>query len=111
MKELRNRCWINVDGEKYFGPGPLRLLQFIEQEGSLAKAAKAMGMSYKKAWDMVDQLNKKASSPVVVSKKGGSKGGGTEITERGKQLMDGYTALERKLDSVLADNIHLLDII
>ena len=56
-KQLRVRCWIDIDGERFFGPGRAELLELIHETGSISKAAKAMGMSYKKAWAMVDGLN------------------------------------------------------
>lgn len=111
MKELRFRCWISINEEKFFGPGPMQLLQLIEQEGSLSKAAKAMGMSYKKAWDLVNQLNEKSSKPMVISTKGGAKGGGAEITAHGREVMAGYSALTRKIQSVISANDSLLKLI
>ncbi|MEQ8471146.1 MAG: LysR family transcriptional regulator [Marinoscillum sp.] len=111
MKGIRFRCWIDIDGEKYFGPGPVQLLQLIEQEGSLSKAAKAMGMSYKKAWDIINHLNDKATDPIVLSKTGGSKGGGAQLTIRGKQLIESYLELTSKLEAVVAENKQLLDLI
>ena len=57
-------------------------LSTLKKSGSIVNAAKAMGMSYKKAWAMVDDMNSKAKEPYVVAKKGGRRrGGGTELTE------------------------------
>lgn len=75
LKEIRFRCWISVEGEKFFGPGRMELLGHIHSEGSLSRAARKMGMSYKKAWDMVNDLNSRGSKPFVLLKKGGEKGG------------------------------------
>ncbi|MBL3657669.1 winged helix-turn-helix domain-containing protein [Fulvivirga sediminis] len=111
MKEIRFRCWINVDEEKFFGPGPLQLLQLIEELGSLSKAAKTMGMSYKKAWDIVNTLNSKASEPIVLSQKGGAKGGGAEITEKGRQIMKSYSELNKKIETLLSEEKHILDLL
>lgn len=71
-KQIRIRCWIDIDGVKFFGPGRAELLELIDQEGSIAKAAKKMGMSYKKAWDMVDEMNTRGVKPFVISRKGGA---------------------------------------
>ena len=101
-KEIKMRCWIDVDGSKFFGPGRLELLQEIERSGSIASAAKAMGMSYKKAWAMVEEMNARGSRPYVITQKGGSKGGGTQITETGKRVMKVYADLVDKLDVVVA---------
>ena len=100
-KEIRLRCWIDVDGAKFFGPGRLELLQEIERSGSIASAAKAMGMSYKKAWAMIEEMNARGSRPYVITQKGGAKGGGTQITETGKRVMKAYTELVTKLDAVV----------
>ena len=108
-KEIRLRCWIEIDGKKFFGPGPLQLLELIEREGSLAKAAKAMGMSYKKAWDIVTDLNARGTAAYVISKKGGEKGGGAELTESGRAVIARYRGLVEKLTAVVEEEKELLD--
>ena len=75
-KQLRVRCWIDIDGERFFGPGRAELLQLIQETGSISKAAKSMGMSYKKAWEMVEGLNANGRKPYVIAHKGGRKGWG-----------------------------------
>ncbi len=100
-KEIRLRCWIEVDGKKFFGPGPAQLLELIQQEGSIAKAAKIMGMSYKKAWDIVTDLNSRGKSPYVISRKGGEKGGGAELTDTGKEAVRRYRELVDSLNVVV----------
>ena len=74
-KELRNRCWIDIDGKKFFGPGRAQLLVMIDKNGSLSKAAKEMGMSYRKAWSMVEDMNQRGQQPYVELHKGGTQGG------------------------------------
>ena len=102
------RCWIDVDGVKFFGPGRLELLQEIERSGSIASAAKEMGMSYKKAWAMVEEMNTRGSRPYVITQKGGTKGGGTQITATGKRVMKAYSELVTKLDAVVAKHSGVL---
>ena len=85
MKELRFRCWVDDDGEKFFGPGPAQLLAYIDEEGSLAKAAKRMNMSYKKAWNLVSTLNNNGSEPYVISQKGGQKVVGQNLHLKAKK--------------------------
>lgn len=108
MNNIRFRCWIENDGEKLFGPGPAQLLKLIDQEGSIAAAAKQMNMSYKKAWDIINNLNNALSEPVVISQKGGSKGGGASLTTRGKNLINTFDALNLKLKATLEDNQEIL---
>lgn len=110
-KELRFRCWIEVDGTKIFGPGPAQLLELIDQEGSIAKAAKSMGMSYKKAWDLISDLNVRGTHPYVISHKGGEKGGGAELTEHGRIFLEKYREILMKMDSLISSESDLLDLL
>lgn len=110
-KQIRLRCWIEIDGEKFFGPGPAELLEGIEREGSLAKAAKQMGMSYKKAWDIVDHLNSQSKNKFVESHKGGEKGGRAELTEQGKAFVTQYRSLEKKLNAIISKEDKLLKLL
>ena len=110
-KEIRIRCWIDIDGEKFFGPGRAELLQLVAETGSIARAAKSMGMSYKKAWEMVTLMNTKAKKPLVISHKGGQNGGGAEITEAGKKIIEAYDKLAKQLDAIIAKNTDILKLI
>lgn len=111
MKELRFRCWIDDDGAKFFGPGPARLLELIEQEGSLAKAAKAMNMSYKKAWDLINTLNSKGTEPYIISQKGGQQGGGAALTPKGKEVLTAYQCLVKRLAEVITSEKDLINLL
>lgn len=110
-KSLRVRCWITIDGEKFFGPGPAELLQGVSKTGSIAKAAKAMGMSYKKAWAIIDHLNDKGQKPYVVLHKGGKKGGGAELTPAAKKLIAAYTKIDKQLDGLVERHKQILKLI
>lgn len=110
-KEIRFRCWIDIDGTKFFGPGPAELLELIGEEGSIAKAAKKMGMSYKKAWDIIDELNTRGKKPFVISRKGGESGGGAALTDTGKKVVTRYRALTTKLSAVVEKEAELLKLI
>lgn len=76
--------------DKLFGPGKLELLQFIQETGSISQAAKKMGLSYKKAWDMVNSLNQLCNKPIIQAQTGGSKGGKTVLTPEGLELMEAF---------------------
>ena len=110
-KELRFRCWIDIDGERFFGPGRAELLELIEETGSISKAAKKMGMSYKKAWAMVDEMNAKATKPYVIAQKGGQKGGGTELTANGKQMLEAYNKLFARMNALIQKEKGLLKLV
>lgn len=107
-KTIRLRCWIDIDGKKFFGPGPYELLSLIEEHGSITEASRKMEMSYKKAWDLVSNLNKKGKTPFVNLQKGGDKGGGASLTPTGKKVIKEYQVLTKKLNTVLEGHPDIL---
>jgi molybdate transport system regulatory protein len=110
-KELRVRCWIDIDGIRFFGPGRAELLSRIDESGSIVKAARTMGMSYKKAWDMVDEMNTRGKKPLVVARKGGDKGGGSQLTDTGRMVIARYDRLMVKLNKLVEKNGDILNLI
>lgn len=93
------RIRINHHGKVALGPGKVELLQHIEQSGSISAAAKAMKMSYRRAWELVDAMNQSFDIPVVQSNIGGSHGGGASVTEFGKTLIDTYLLICRNAET------------
>jgi molybdate transport system regulatory protein len=77
------------------GPGKIGLLEAIDREGSISAAGRALGMSYKRAWDLVDALNKLIGTAAVAASPGGHRGGGATLTEAGRNLVADYRAIER----------------
>ncbi|NVK08305.1 MAG: LysR family transcriptional regulator [Tenacibaculum sp.] len=88
--KIKSRIWIEVDDTTFLGEGRIRLLKSIKETKSLSKSARELGMSYKKAWNLIDSVNKKSMKPVVVKISGGSGGGGTTLTEHGFKLIEMY---------------------
>ena len=88
MTEIKLR--IDFDKERYIGHGRIQLLELIGEHGSIAQAAKAMDMSYKRAWDLVEELNGIFDKPLVSSQSGGKKGGGASLTELGQEIVAQY---------------------
>lgn len=78
------------------GPGKADLLEAIQAKGSISAAAVYMGMSYKRAWDLVNTMNKSFKQAVVATSVGGGKGGGAQVTEFGSQILMQYRAIETK---------------
>lgn len=76
------------------GPGKAALLEAIQRSGSISAAGRELGLSYRKAWLMVDQMNQCFREPLVVSVKGGSKGGGARVTDLGLRVLATYRDLE-----------------
>lgn len=76
------------------GPGKISLLEAIEQAGSITAAAKQLDMSYRRAWLLLDELNRSLRLPAVDSAKGGSAGGGSQLTDTGRALISLYRRIE-----------------
>ncbi|SEO64157.1 molybdate transport system regulatory protein [Salinihabitans flavidus] len=87
------------------GPGKAELLERIDATGSIAGAGRAMGMSYKRAWMLIETLNDMFARPVVESTRGGSGGGGAVLTETGRQVLTLYRAFEREVAEAGADRL------
>lgn len=77
------------------GPGKILLLEAIAEQGSISAAARTLGMSYRRAWDLVEELNMIFGGAVVSSKSGGARGGGAALTGLGRDLIARYRAMER----------------
>ncbi len=102
--KLKPRFRITVDGEIALGPGKVDLLEAIGRVGSISAAAREIGLSYRRAWDMVDTMNRCFKHPLVESSKGGSGGGGATLTSLGKEVITQYRAMEEKAtDTVQAE--------
>jgi molybdate transport system regulatory protein len=91
---LEGAVWMKVGSENLGGHGRVGLLRAIAEKGSITQAAKAIGMSYKAAWDAVDTMNNLAGEPLVERTTGGRGGGSTQLTARGLQLIDRFSQLE-----------------
>ena len=98
---VNGSLWIEHDGQRFFGPGPVQLLELIEETGSINQAAKKMGMSYKKAWGIIDHLNATATRPFVITATGGQKGGGSTISPEAKGLIAYYRELRERFSQFL----------
>ncbi len=93
---VKGTLWIECENERFFGPGRVELLQRIDETGSIRQAAADMGMSYKKAWEMITAVNKQAVRPLVVPRVGGEKGGGSVITDEAKELIAWHAQLRQR---------------
>jgi molybdate transport system regulatory protein len=91
--KIKSRIWIEADGNILLGEGRVSLLKAIEATGSLTKAAKSLGMSYKKAWSLIDAVNKRAEKPVTTTNIGGKGGGGATLTPYGKSLVNAFETI------------------
>ncbi|MBO1324539.1 LysR family transcriptional regulator [Acetobacter sp. TBRC 12305] len=94
---------VDVDGRAALGHGKIRLLEHLAQTGSISAAGRAMGMSYRRTWLLVDSLNKLFAQPLVVTRPGG--GGGAGLTEAGQQVIALYRGVERQTAELAADSL------
>jgi molybdate transport system regulatory protein len=83
-----------LDGAVALGPGKVELLEGIADTGSIAAAGRRMGMSYKRAWLLVEAMNATFAGPLVDAAKGGSGGGGAALTPLGRRMLAAYRDLE-----------------
>ncbi len=90
------------------GPGKADLLELIEKHGSIAAAGRAMGMSYKRAWQLVETMNAMFADPLVESSRGGATGGGAVVTDAGQVVLAEYRALEQAAGEAGAAHIDRL---
>lgn len=91
------------------GPGKLQLLQKIDETGSISAAGRAMKMSYRQAWALVDQLNHAFKDPVVVSQTGGKSGGGAHLTDFGKLLVTHCNAMIGNAKKTAQPHLEFID--
>jgi molybdate transport system regulatory protein len=101
---LSGNLWFNRADHKFLGGDQIELLEKIDELGSITKAAKAVGISYKTAWDSLNTINNLAEKPLVDRLTGGKGGGGTSLTPHGKKVISQFNIVQEELRKVL-DNI------
>lgn len=100
---------IDFDPEHRLGPGKIQLLEQIASLGSIAASGRALGMSYRRAWELIDELNSIFGEPVVIPRSGGKKGGGAALTPLGLTIISRYRAIERAAASAAESHVAALD--
>lgn len=101
LHRLRGKLEVDSEFGTFLGDTRIRLLEAIEQHGSISQAAKAVPLSYKAAWDAVDAMNNLAEQALVVRSTGGQRGGGTRLTDYGRKVVALYRALEAEYQAAL----------
>jgi molybdate transport system regulatory protein len=99
---------IDFDDERAIGPGKIKLLELIDALGSISAAGRRMGMSYRRAWLLVDALNHCFREPLVASHAGGAHGGGAALTPSGVAVVRHYRAVEAAAQAAGAAHIEAL---
>ncbi len=90
------------------GPGKADLLEGIKETGSISAAGKGMGMSYKRAWLLVDTMNRCFKEPLVETSRGGQSGGGATLTPTGELVLENYRVMQANTDAAIAPQMRIL---
>jgi molybdate transport system regulatory protein len=93
--DIQFRLRIRCDEIIVIGPGKVALLESIAATGSISAAARALDMSYRRAWSLVDEMNRGLTQPVVDTVSGGVRGGGAMLTDTAREIIDSYREIER----------------
>jgi molybdate transport system regulatory protein len=99
---------IQLDPEGRIGPGKIALLEHIAELGSISAAGRAMRMSYRRAWDLVEELNTLFGKPVVERQIGGRNGGGATLSPLGRALIARFRAVEQAAGAAAAEHLAAL---
>ena len=105
---IRHRVRILHGDDIAIGPGKVDLLEAIDAAGSITAAAKQLGMSYRRAWLLVDTMNRCFTEPLVVAESGGSRGGGAELTPAGREVALRYRAMQAKAAAAAAADLEAI---
>ena len=99
------RIRIGFPQQRQLGPGKIALLEAIGRTGSIAAAGREMGMSYRRAWLLIDAANKMFKRPLVVVSLGGQHGGGTQLTDFGRALIAAYQRIEERTRTAIREEL------
>jgi molybdate transport system regulatory protein len=97
------------DNGERLGPGRVELLEHVRELGSIAAAGRAMGMSYRRAWTLVDSLNRTFREPVIATQLGGRGGGAAVLTPFGEEVARRYRALQARTAAAVAEDLAVIE--
>lgn len=108
MYKIKSRIWIEGENGTFLAEGRIALLKMIIELGSISAAAKSMKMSYKKAWEIIDGMNKESKKPLVERVSGGKGGGGTIVTNEGVKAIQLFEELNTNCQKYLDKEVKKL---
>jgi molybdate transport system regulatory protein len=109
MGEIRLTLRVDFGPDRALGPGKIVLLEAIRDTGSISQAGRSLGMSYRRAWLLVDDMNRCFREPVVIAQPGGSQGGGATLTDFGERVIEKYRAIETQATAAARPQLHDLE--
>ncbi len=98
---LRARAWIEVNGQPGLTDAGADLLEQIDALGSLSEAARRLRFNYRRAWLLLDAMNTRWPAPLVITRTGGSRGGGAQLTELGRLILRHYRDMQIQIEGTL----------
>jgi molybdate transport system regulatory protein len=98
---LTGRLWIERDGETLLSGGRVELMERIRATGSISAAARSMGMGYRHAWELIEDMNRRSARPLIERSAGGARGGGTRLTPEGEDALARFHALVARFRRLL----------
>jgi molybdate transport system regulatory protein len=107
--DVRSKIWLEIDGEAFFGQGREELLRLIQKTESINRAAKLMGIPYRKAWTYIDSMEKHLGFTIVNRLKGGRGGGASTLTPQAVALLDKFQLLQKGINEVVNRKFKDLD--
>jgi molybdate transport system regulatory protein len=110
MEGVRLTVRVDFGPDRALGPGKIRLLEAIASTGSISQAGRGLGMSYRRAWLLVDDLNHCFREPVVTTQPGGAQGGGAALTPFGTELIEKYRSIESQATAATKLQLHALEV-
>ncbi len=110
MGAVRLTVRVDFGSDRALGPGKIRLLEEISKNGSISQAGRALDMSYRRAWLLVDDMNRCFREPVVTTQPGGAQGGGAALTPFGRELIEKYRSIEAQATAATKRQLHDLEI-
>lgn len=109
MTNTRLTLRVDFGSRRSVGPGKIRLLEEVGRSGSISQAGRSLGMSYRRAWLLIDDLNRSFRHAVVRAKTGGTQGGGAVLTDFGIRLVGDYRAIEAAAAAVAKTRLRRLE--
>jgi molybdenum ABC transporter molybdate-binding protein len=104
--QVNVRVWVESSGEAVLGEGRAELMAAVESERSITRAAKALGMSYRRAWTLIREINEAAGETLVEAAVGGKQGGGARLTPHGRAALDIYEKVRQSIVNAAAGSLH-----
>lgn len=98
---IRVKLWVDSNEGPFLGKGRVIILEKIKETGSITNAAKAIKMSYRQAWQLVEDMNKRSSTPLVEKILGGKNGSGAVLTEAGEKAIQEFHKLEQEINAFI----------